>query len=561
MKKGFKFNRTAWIGIVFLAAVVILLPSNTQLQDHRLEVQDLPPESDYQKEGHLKMDSYLFRLMKAYLTEGMEEAKEFARKRSIDMEGDLVRVVLEAELMGGSQEAGIAASLVSQQVEALGGRMETTYHNLVQSVVPFNALRDLADLPSVRYLRLPFKPVPLVVSQGVGVTGADKWYDTAPYRPGEDSKVCILDAGFKGYGALLGTELPSSVNVRSFRADGNISASKHGTACAEIVHDMAPNAQLWLANFNTSVEHRNAVNWIIDQGVNVISYSMGWYNISAGDGTGPICDDVKKAHDNNIIWISAAGNEAQDHYEGTYKDPDSDKRHNFSSTSEICDFWVPAWTPVAAFLNWDDWGIWDGVNYSGSDQDYDIILYIWTGSYWEYVDGSYNLQTGTQRPIEFIGYWYSNSSAYWGIQIRKYSATRNVKLELFTYGNSGSIEHNIPAGSLTIPADSQYAVAVGATDWSDDSYHSYSSRGPTSDGRVKPDFCAPSGVSGFTYGSSSFCGTSASTPHVAGAFGLLLDKTPFTLEQILAILEDRAKDLGASGKDNKFGIGRLNLSK
>jgi hypothetical protein len=37
--------------------------------------------------------------------------------------------------------------------------------------------------------------------------------------------------------------------------------------------------------------------------------------------------------------------------------------------------------------------------------------------------------------------------------------------------------------------------------------------------------------------------------------------TPQTLDQIKATLEALAIDLGPLGKDNKFGIGRLNLTK
>jgi subtilisin family serine protease len=324
---------------------------------------------------------------------------------------------------------------------------------------------------------------------------------------------------------------------------------------------MAPNARLWLVNFATDVEHRNAVNWIINQDVDVISYSIGWFNAGAGNGTGPICKDVEDAANNGIIWSSASGVYAEDHWEGTYSDPDSDWWHNFSGGDEILDFYVPAYNVVSAYLNWDDWGSWTGAEYSGSDQDYDLYLWYWDGSEWDFVDWSENWQTGWQWPVESVGYWYSTRSTYWGISIDRWSATRNVKLELFVQGNSQPIEYNKPAGSLIVPADSAQAIAVGATDWSDDSYHSYSSRGPTHDGRVKPDLSAPSGISCSSYGSQNFYGTSASAPHVAGAFALLRGKTPYTYEQIKAILDARALDLGAGGKDNKFGLGRLNLLK
>jgi len=42
---------------------------------------------------------------------------------------------------------------------------------------------------------------------------------------------------------------------------------------------------------------------------------------------------------------------------------------------------------------------------------------------------------------------------------------------------------------------------------------------------------------------------------------LELLKKSYTLDEIKAIIEARAKDLGSSGKDNIFGYGRLRLSK
>lgn len=572
MKKKFRLNRLGWLVFPFLAGIVILLPNKAQVQDNLQWITDLSPLDDSPKQGDPKMESILNQLQEMYFNQGIEKAKEFAKRREIDMVGDLIRVVIEADSIGEDVKAergikvslrGIKVSLIMNQIELLGGKVETTYRQLIQSLVPFNSLQTLANSSYVRYVRLPLKPVPLqnVLSEGVAKTNANQWQTMSPYRTEGEVKVCILDTGFKGYGSLLGTELPSSVIAKSFRADGNISADKHGTACAEIVHDMAPDAKLWLVNLETDVEHHNAVNWIIDQGVNIISYSAGWFNIGAGNGTGPICEDVKKAANKGIIWCSAAGNSAEDHWEGTFSDSDGDGWHNFSGIDEILHWWVPAYSTVGAWLNWDDWGTWNGISYSGSNQDYDLYLYYWTGTEWIYVTKSTNWQTGRQWPVESIYGWYSERSTYWGIVIRKYLATRNVKFELFTEGNTTSIEYNVPAGSLDIPADSQYAVVAGATDWSNDAYHSYSSQGPTYDGRVKPDFAAPSGTSGVTYGTKNFYGTSASTPHVAGAFALIMGKTPYTLAQIQTILEKRALDLGSSGKDNKFGYGRLKLIK
>ena len=590
MERKLKFKRILGIVLAALAALMILLPDRATLQDNPPQTGNLPPMNIYQREGHPKMESSLYQLMEIYFTQGIEEAKEFAKQRGINIQGDLVRVVAEAKssetrekadtapdgrnfLLGkirGKRDNLQAGSLysMSRQIEAFGGRIETTHRRLLQTVVPLYTLQEVADLSSVKYLRLPRKAIPFVISEGVEKTDADEWQTIISYRSTENVKVCILDLGFQGYNALLGTELPSSVTTKSFRADGDLYASAHGTACAEIVHDMAPDAELWLVNFSTDVEYHNAVSWIIDQGmadedqkVNIISCSVGWLNSGAGDGTGSICEDVKNAYDNDIIWVSASGNEAERHWEGAFRDPDADDWCNFEEPAQVEDEWFTfyavAGTTYQVALNWDDWGTWNGSNYSYSEgNDYDLFLYDSGGLV---IAASNNDQTAGAAPEETITDT-AVSTGWRYIRIYKWSAPRDCKLELFFWGGS-DLEYSEPAGSLAIPADSPYAIAVGATDWSDDSIHSYSSRGPTDDGRIKPDLVAPSGVSSATYGDLGFSGTSASAPHVAGAFALLMAKLPYTVDEIKSIIEARALDLGSSGKDNIFGLGRLKLSK
>jgi hypothetical protein len=481
--------------------------------------------------------------------------------RGNDSAGADMQIIVETE--AGLSSAIFAypeVSVIRASIQSLGGDYETSFQNHVQARIPTSSIEALATNPLVRFIRLPLRPTPLYVSEGVAKTGANVWHSLTPYRMSATKpKIAVLDLGFKGYGALLGSELPASVTTRSFRADGDISANQiHGAACAEIVYDMCPNVDLYLVNFSTDVEQHNAVTWLINQGVKVISYSVGWWNAGDGKGTGPIDADVSRAANAGILWASAAGNDALSHWEGTFSDTNGNSYHNFETSNEFLYFTVPAYTSVAAFLNWDAWGTWNASSssYGGSNQDYDLALYVRFGSTWTYVDESSGYQNGTQWPTESIGYWYTTIPTYWGVVIRRYNTTRNCKLELFTVGNSGAVLYNVPEGSLAIPADSPDAMAVGATDAITDAYHTYSSRGPTHDGRTKPDIAAPSGVSTSTYGLANFYGTSASTPHLAGAFALFLDKTAYISAQIKDILISRAINLGDA---NKFGAGRLNL--
>ena len=117
-------------------------------------------------------------------------------------------------------------------------------------------------------------------------------------------------------------------------------------------------------------------------------------------------------------------------------------------------------------------------------------------------------------------------------------------------------------GTLHPPADAYNILACGAVT-SSGTIASFSSRGPTYDGRTKPEVCAQ-GVSTFcatpsnddSYGYVS--GTSLSTPLVAGAVCIMISARPnFTPEMIRRSLMETASQ--ASTPDNNYGWGIINL--
>jgi subtilisin family serine protease len=420
----------------------------------------------------------------------------------------------------------------------------------LQALVPIASLEALRQLPSIVQISLPPTPVPLVLSEGVARVNAQSL--TSSGYTGAGIKVAILDLGFSGYASKVGTELPSNVIVKSFynsvNGNGDITGGGeiHGTACAEIVYDMAPGATMYLVNYNSLAEMNAAVSYLIAQGVKVISHSVGWFNTSFYDGTGPVSNVVATARSNGILWVNAAGNYAQRHWDGFFSDPDGNSINNFSGSDETINVSVTAGSTIEAFLTWNDW--------PGSSNDYDLFLHF--GS--QVVASSEGVQNGTQEPTEAISYVAPQSGVY-QISISKASGSGSPKLELFVPGQDLN-EYRVTSTSLIDPAPSTDALTAAAMQYNLNTIESFSSQGPANNGAIKPDITAPDGVSTSTYGTRAFFGTSAATPHTAGAAALLWSKKPSqTAADVRFALQAGAIDFGTAGQDNVYGYGLLTL--
>ncbi len=133
-------------------------------------------------------------------------------------------------------------------------------------------------------------------------------------------------------------------------------------------------------------------------------------------------------------------------------------------------------------------------------------------------------------------------------------AARKGVIVCNSVGNAGSQG----AGSLSAPADADSILAVGAVSLSG-ARASFSSMGPTYDGRIKPDVMAcgvsvVAAVAGTDSSYTSVNGTSLSTPLVACAAALLVEAHPdWTPGEVIAALRQSATR--AAAPDNEYGWG------
>jgi hypothetical protein len=424
-----------------------------------------------------------------------------------------------------------------------GFTAERAQGTMVQGHVKANDVAQLASLSVVNFIREPAKPIfSSVESEGVTALNANIAHSIG--ETGKGVKVVIIDGGFDITNPKLA---PRIVEAKSFINGKNVSGdySDHGTACAEIVVDVAPDVQLYLYAVRTDLDFVDAVNRAVSNHVNIISTSLSFANLGPYDGSSRASKALKNARQAGVLPIVAAGNMAQTHWSNLFRDPDSNNWLNFNGTDETNTFHLNQNNIVNLYLSWNKW--WT------TNQDYDLYLYRVSGNNLTEVAKSTNRQNGNYWPIEEIDYTASVSGEY-AIKILKINADGNAKFDLFAYGAS-PLKYRNATGSLMNIADSKGAIAVGALYWTTNALEPFSSRGPTADGRIKPDIMGPDGVA--TTGYTKFFGTSAAAPHIAGLAALIAGANlSITADKLAAVLENTTTDLGAPGKDDVYGYGQ-----
>lgn len=444
---------------------------------------------------------------------------------------------------------------VRAAVDSSGGRVERSWRNLVQVAVPRDTLSWLGRHPAVDVVRAPAHALELAVSgEEIGASLAVAWHEKG--FTGQGVKVAVIDTGFRGLPELQATgELPTNVVTQDFCGGMFADGSRHGAGVTEIVHEVAPDAQLYLVCVDTELDLAAAEAYAKSQGVQIVNHSVGWQGPYRDDGSGPIGAIVADARANGILWVNAAGNEAQNHWSGTFNSIGG--MHAWDASGDLGNSFV--WQDgegICGFLKWDEWPA--GVS------DFDLGLFL-SGSN-ELIAASTGDQTGTQAPYEggCIGQETGTDLVvFWAI--RGYRVTTSPRLDLISW--SGPLEYQVAAGSITTPASSPAALAVGAICWQSKQLEPYSSQGPTIDGRVKPELVGHDSVSGLTYGPfegcpSGFAGTSATSPEVAGAAALVKQAYPaYGPVELQQYLMRYAKDMGSPGVDSVTGAGELTLPK
>jgi subtilisin family serine protease len=429
---------------------------------------------------------------------------------------------------------------------------------LLSAKVPVRHIESLTQIKGVESIELDMKIKALeTVSEGRDSVNASVY--TYNNVGGAGVKIAVIDVGFKSYPYLRSIgELPSSLITKDFTLPGAPAVNdfyeteKHGSACAEIVYDIAPQAQMYLLKVDTQTSLENAFDYCKAQGIRIASCSIGFIAGFWCDGSGRYAQSATDAYNNGILPVFAAGNEALMSWFGKFSG-NADNWMVFPGGKDYLEVYVYPLGDI--HMMWDD--------FAARDKKYTLYMYDSTGS--SLLDSS--VWNPGNTPSVFV----SNLS-YYSVRVRLKIKKENdgpdlgirLSFDSGAYINSSDRRSD---SSLSSPGDSREALTVGAVDaknWANGPVESYSSRGPTLQSASlpqaqKPDITGPTYVSTVMYGPRGFNGTSGATPHISAAAALLL-----SLDRTMSAAQLKDKVLSysraiATSPDNIYGSGKLVL--
>jgi hypothetical protein len=374
--------------------------------------------------------------------------------------------------------------------------------------------------------------------------GVPAWH-AAGFR-GRGVKVAIIDSGFRGYREHLGQALPADIIVRSFRLDGNLEArdSQHGILCGEIIHALAPEAALLLANWEPSQPETflEAIRWARAEGAKIVSCSCIMPEWSDGEGGGAVHAELARLLGSgqapgDLLCFAAAGNTAERHWCGAFHaGPNGYHEWRPGRTANLLRPW-------------------------GSEQVF-VELYTQPGS-------AYEVRVDDQETGKAVARAVTRPAADRCVAAAHFHPVRGtayvVRVRLLS-GQPGrfhlvalhsGLELAQGGGSICFPADGKDVIAVGAVT-AEGRRCAYSACGPNSP-RPKPDLVAPVPFPS-NCRDRPFSGTSAAAPQAAALAALCWSRhADWPAARVRSALQGSARDLGPPGHDCETGYGLVRL--
>ena len=558
-------NRFRYRLLAVIALVVLLIPlgiSTHGVAANGEDDQQQPPQKRHLI--HPVLGSHLNDLV-AQLESGNSTPRQAAERASVHLHDSVgVTIHLSSHL-----------DEVVQFLRDYGADPRNVGQDFIEAYVPVSLLGPLSHQPGVVRIREIIPPQPAlgnVVSQGAQLHGAPVW-NQAGFN-GQGVKLGIIDIGFEGFADFMNSELPGTVVARCYTSMGRFTENPadcefdgdHGTRVAQTAADIAPQATLYIANPTTKADLQASAQWMVSEGVSVINHSVVWIFDGPGDGTSlyeesPL-NTIDQVVDGGAVWVNAAGNSASNTWFQSNPQTNEHGFVNFGGSDISNGISLGAGEYLTVQLRWED-------DWSGTNRDFDLFIREWWSG--RIVASSEDIQSGRpgHEPIEVMAFVPDVGGTY-EILVNQRSGRVPPWIQLMIWRDtpflSSSPNYYTLSGSINNPAESsnQGMLAVGAAHWQDvHTVEEFSSRGPTPDGRVKPDVvgvdCGNTARSGFIGSEGSFCGTSQAAPHLAGMAALVRQRFPeLNPEGVVQYLMDFSDPRGRV-PNNSWGYGLAKL--
>ena len=412
---------------------------------------------------------------------------------------------------------------------------------------------------------------------GTGVTGG-VLSDSA-----SDARVAALKAS---------GDLPATARSLPGQNGDGLGGEDEGTAMMEIVHDMAPGADIIFATaFISEESFADNIIALAAAGCKVIVDDVSYFDEAVFQDS-IVAKAVNQVTASGVIYFSAAANSGSltkgtsGTWEGDFTDGgavsgylstlgETGRVHAFSPTQNFDRLTVATQFII---LQWSD-------PLAGSSNDYDLFILNAAGT--SLIGYSADTQSGTTDPIELA---YAGDGATFPVNARivvvKFSGdARAMHIDTerggLTIATSGAtFGHNAGLNTVSTAATYWNSAKTGSRPFTGfaNTNETFSSDGPrkifyqpngtpitpgnvlfaTNGGTtlIKPDVAAADGVVTRTPGFNPFFGTSAAAPHAAAIAALVRAARPdYTVAQTKAAMTSSTLDSMAAGVDRDSGYG------